>query len=275
MLDSPRRAAPPLPSADDAEVHALPTDYTPRGFLLTADAVDRLFAARLPDLASSTPERETEILRLRVLKRAATRPLPIEPLDSPGSGSAERMRPEFTKVDAERLSHLATIEAESRSWREVAANDIRLALAEGDLAAIMLTEDGREEPIRLTTWRAQGGLDCVKTGWVRMQLPFCTGETEGVAFVKESDLITWLSKHAPKPLSEIGNNNIIVQSSPQPNKTSVITGNKPKVADGAIFAGHSLPKRAAGRRAAKRRRLPRGWQRTFAKGDRLCPHYAT
>jgi hypothetical protein len=205
------------------------TDYVPRGCILTTEAVDRLFEERRPDLVSCAPERAAEIQQLQVLKRAAAKPLAIKPLNSPAPLSPERQRPEFAKKDKARLEELLAIEAEVHSAQEAAAREIRMALAEGDFPAIMLTHDGHEASIGGATWRAKRGLEWVKTGRVRMRVGCAIGETEGRAFVKEIDLITWLSKHAPKPFSKIGIN-IIVQSSAQPNKASQGACDEPKSA---------------------------------------------
>jgi hypothetical protein len=94
---------------------------------------------------------------------------------------------------------------------------------------MMLANHGHEAPIPPETWRATGGLECVKAGRVRIQLPHSIEVVEGRAFVKEIDLITWLSTHAPKPFSKIGIN-LIVQS-PRSTKSSVVVGSEPKVAD--------------------------------------------
>jgi hypothetical protein len=212
------------------------TDYVPRGCISTTDAVDSLFEERRPDLVSSAPERVAEIQQLHVLKRAAARPLPIEPLNLPAPVATERKRLEFTERDEERLGELAAIEAEVLSAREAAASEIRTALAEGDFPAMMLASHGHEAPIPPATWRAKGGLECVKAGRVRIRFPDSIDVVEGRAFVKEIDLITWLSKHAPKPFSEI-RINFIVQS-PQPTKRSFVVGNKRKAAD---VAAEMLP----------------------------------
>jgi hypothetical protein len=205
------------------------TDYVPRGCILTTEAVDRLFEERRPDLVSRAPERAAEIQQLQVLKRAAATPLAIKPLNSPAPVATERKRPGLAESDRQRLGELAAIEAEVLSAHEAAASEIRTALAEGDFPAMMLATHGHEAPIPPETWRATGGLECIKAGRVRIQFPHSIEVIEGRAFVKEIDLITWLSTHAPKPFSEIGIN-FIVQSPPS-TKSSVVVGNKPKVAD--------------------------------------------
>jgi hypothetical protein len=98
---------------------------------------------------------------------------------------------------------LGAIQRTVRGLQSAAVRDIRSALAEGDISAILLTNNGVEFPISVSRWRATDGLVVVQTGRVDVQLPFGVGTTEGQALIKEIDFITWLSTNAPKPFSQV------------------------------------------------------------------------
>jgi hypothetical protein len=105
------------------------------------------------------------------------------------------------------------------SLREAAATDLRAALAEGDISAILLTNYGREEPISKSRWRANDGLTCVQTGRIDVQLPFGIGPTKGQALIKEEDFIAWLPTAAPKKFSQVGVS--VIAQDPLPQATMI------------------------------------------------------
>jgi hypothetical protein len=135
--------------------------------------------------------------------KGASKPPPIVPLaigGRPTDGVQNQVA--FTQVHENRLKELETIAGRVRSSRAVAANDLRTALAEGDLRAVLLSDSGIETPISLSRWRAADGVEAVLTGRIRIALP--DGTADGLALIREIDLIEWLSKVSPKPFSHIG-----------------------------------------------------------------------
>lgn len=184
----------------------MPDAYVPRGYVSTRQAVDRLFEERHSDLAANRSEREAEMRTLCALKSALRSTLgPIErhralPLDN-----GDSTQPGFSAANEERLKVLSAMEKQERSERAVAARDIRTALAEGDFAAILVTDYGHEAAIPISRWRANDALQCVRKGQIEMQLPTATmGTSRGRAFIKGVDFTVWLSKHVPKPFSQVG-----------------------------------------------------------------------
>jgi hypothetical protein len=153
----------------------LPARYIPRGYISTQQALARLFEARHADLLSHAPGRDAEERRLSS-RRAGSGPI------------------DFTKEEEERLRELSAIRGRMHSLRVAAASDIRTALAEGDLSAILLTNNGREVPVNISAWRAREGLDGVWTGQMSVHLPFSIGPTKGQAYVKEADFNAWMRK---------------------------------------------------------------------------------
>ena len=181
-----------------AEAPVLPDLYIPRGYLSTRQAVHRLFAARHPDLVSSALEREDEERRLHVLKIASepslTEPLRLKSASEPSLTEPFSYRPEFTPAHEHRLKELAVIKVQVRSNLEAAAHEIRSALADNILPAILLTDSGHDVPIDKKPWRSAKGLDYVWSGRVRMQMPEqYDGTTEGQALIKDSDFGAWIT----------------------------------------------------------------------------------
>jgi hypothetical protein len=89
-------------------------------------------------------------------------------------------------------------EIDSRRWK--AFNDIRTALAEGDLSSILLTDDGHETPISITKWRSHNGLTGVATGRVSVQFPHSAHMSSGQALIKEAHFNDWMkSTLGPEP----------------------------------------------------------------------------
>jgi len=180
----------------------LPASYIPKGYIPTQQAVAQLIEARHADLVSSAPEREQEVRRLYALK-AASKPRPIIPIHDHTPDSSDRVRPEFTPAQERRLRELGAIDAEMLAAREAAARDVRSALAEGDISAILLIDNGDETPISISRWRAKDGFTAVQTGRIDVRLPFGISTTKGRVLIKEIDFIVWLSINAPKPFSQV------------------------------------------------------------------------
>jgi hypothetical protein len=127
-------------------------------------------------------------------------------------------------IDArqQRPNELGAIERTMLGLQSAAVRDIRSALAEGDISAILLTNNGNEHPIPVSKWRAKDGFAAVQTGRVELRLPFSVGTTKGRAVIKEIDFIEWLSTNAPKPFSQVSVS-LIVQK-PSPHNRSAMPG---------------------------------------------------
>ena len=169
----------------------MPALYIPRGYISTQQALGRLCEARHADLLSGATERDAEERRLSN-RRILSKPSPIIPINTRDRNGTDSGPIEFTREEDERLKALAAIRWQIHSFREAAASDIRTALAEGDLSAMLLTNDGREVPINTSAWRAKDGLEGVWTGQMSVHLPFGIGATKGQAFVKEADFEQWM-----------------------------------------------------------------------------------
>jgi hypothetical protein len=169
-------------------------DSLPRGFVTTQQAVARIFEARHADLISSEPEREAEQHRLQVLKDMSMFPPPVTPT---GRRRKERDPPKFTPAHARRLKRLNAIAQDADSLWKAAAIDIRTALAEGDLSAVLQLDNGDQKPIKQSRWRAADGLSVVWRARDRMAQPIHPSFAVGIVLIKEDDFAAW-SIGAPK-----------------------------------------------------------------------------
>ena len=170
--------------------------FVPKGFITTKEAVARLFKARHAHLVSSEPERAAEQRRLQSLKDLSSFP-PARPL-----GKRPRKQPEFSPVHKRRLKRLDAIEQEANSLQTIAAIEVRTALAEGDLSAILQLDSGDQKPIKQSRWRAADGLSVVWSARDRMALPIHPSFAVGTVLIAEEDLAGW-SIGAPKKASNI------------------------------------------------------------------------
>ena len=197
----------------------MPTSYIPRGYISTPQALARLFEARQADLVPSASEREAEERQL-FRRRTSSNAAPPPPINVRRPKTVDSGPVEFAEEDARCLEEPATIGSQMHSLRLAAANDIRTALAEGDLSAILLTGGGCDEAISRSTWRAKDGLNRVRSGRVRIQLPSAVGFTEGQALIKGADFITWLaSTGAPRKFSQV-TVSVLVQDRTQRARTA-------------------------------------------------------
>jgi hypothetical protein len=169
--------------------------YILRGYVTTTAAIDRLFAARHPDLAANAGDRDDETRRLLSRKNAVTRREPISPIRGPAR-STVRKRPKavFTQEDAERLWELSLADERERSMREEAAKDLRSALAEGDLDAVALTDHGDNKSVRPSHWLGKDGLDTVWTARMNVQVEATdTQFVESTVQIEEVRLTAWIA----------------------------------------------------------------------------------
>ena len=168
-------------------------------------ALDQLFVARHPELAATGSAHEAEraslFERMQAAKALAS---PIVPIDHQGPHHVEEIRQpvNFSREDRKRLQELANENTKLVAIRNDGASILREALAEGDLTSTLVTRDGREILIKAIIWRAEGGLEIVKSGRARVLLPFAIGQTYGEVVIKQSDIAGWLSNKFPKQITE-------------------------------------------------------------------------
>jgi hypothetical protein len=193
----------------------LPDLYIPRGYISTREAFVRLFEARHPDIVSSAPEREAEQRRLYGLK-TMSKPPPMTTLGHGGPERTEHQLAEFTSTHEQRLRELGAIEREANSLLATATNDVRTALAEGDLSAVLQLDSGEQKPIRQARWRAKDGLSVVHTARDKMARFYDVGTVAGTVLIKEADFTVWISTiGAPKKFSQV-HVSVIAQVHPLP-----------------------------------------------------------
>ena len=175
--------------------------YIPRGYITITQALDQLFEARHPVLAISALAREDERSSLIELERLSNpSPRPILP---PDYHATEGKKIEFTPEHRERLQVLADLQRQTADLHDECAAVLRGALAENDLTAISLMPDGRQQSIDAASWRADDGLEMVKSGRIRATMVPGFGTDFGELAVREIDVITWLSVNFPRSFSEI------------------------------------------------------------------------
>ena len=187
--------------------------YTPRGYISTRQAIERLFETRHGDLLPAAREREREMRSLFDLKFPSI-PSPISSIRAGAQGDSNCRRRKFTPADERRLNELDAMAHEMRAFWDAAAKDVRSALAEGDMSAILTKDDGHQRPISTTTWRGKDGLEYARAGRAKMQFPYAIGKTEGQALIKETDFIVWLSIAAPRKFAQVGISVIVQDSAP-------------------------------------------------------------
>ena len=198
--------------------------YVPRGYVITAEAVQRVFEARHPDLAASAlarsvnlqrlheyfraefpgidppPAKFIDLIRLRDarLKRSAVIAAAIGPRDAlrhPKTTSEQSEQPagNFGEEDLARLRELCRIETEQHRFESEAAMELRSALAEGDLTADVLTDAGAWVPLDRSHWLGKDGLTTVRRSRLRVQVPGTqTPLVDGTVIIKEDHLMSWI-----------------------------------------------------------------------------------
>lgn len=195
--------------------------YVPRGYVSTADAVERIFEARHPDLAASASARDADMRRLYGHYRAefpghypppatimdATRlrdavskrrAIIAGALDARSALNSRRDNSKpvqpvgtFGEEDLAQLHELDRTATEQRRLENAAAIELRAALAEGDLVAVLNHEE--MPPIPKFRWCEDDGLIIVQKARLPDQLEgTLTQKVERAALIKEADLVGWL-----------------------------------------------------------------------------------
>jgi hypothetical protein len=214
--------------------------YIPRGYVTTADAVDHIFRARNPDLAASTSARESEMrqlyehycsefpgdhpiparltdaIRLRdaASKRRAIIVGAVNWRDTVGilrQAESQLEEPKqtlgpFGEEDLARLRELDRIGTEQHRLVTDAAMELRAALAEGDLVAVLNYEE--MPAVSQFRWRKDDGLTIVEKACLSHQMEGThTRFVESAVVVKEADLVMWLGLNLRQTDGEVGHLN--------------------------------------------------------------------
>jgi hypothetical protein len=199
--------------------------YIPRGYVTTANAVDHIFRARNPDLATSTSAREAEMrqlyehycsefpgdhpiparltdaIRLRdaASKRRAIIMGAVNWRDAAGvlrQAKSQLEEPKqtlgtFGEEDLARLRELDRIGTEQHRLVIDAAMELRSALAEGDLVAVLNYEE--MPAVSEFRWRKDDGLTIVSEGRLSHQVEGThTQFVESMVVMKKEELAGWL-----------------------------------------------------------------------------------
>jgi hypothetical protein len=199
--------------------------YIPRGYVTTADAVDHIFRARNPDLAASTSARESEMrqlyehycsefpgdhpiparltdaIRLRdaASKRRAIIMGAVNWRDTVGilrQAESQLEEPKqtlgaFGEEDLARLRELDRIGTEQHRLVTDAAIELRAALAEGDLVAVLNYE--KMPAVSQFRWRKDDGLTIVEKACLSHQMEGThTRFVESAVVLKKAELVRWL-----------------------------------------------------------------------------------
>jgi len=170
-----------------------------------SDAIDKLFASRYPDVAAELAAiraEATDLYGRQDALRTALRPRPIRSiLDKRTAARTEPPEPEeLVQTRREQLKHvearLQEIEAARQNaelFRPAAAQDLRKALGDGTLNAIVLTHEGYSFPLPVECWRASAGWDAVVRGRVSWWIQGSGGPIpiKGQAFVPCAEFDRW------------------------------------------------------------------------------------
>jgi hypothetical protein len=189
---SPHWVAPPLPFCGASGEGLLSsTHYVPRGYLPVRQALHRLIEKRHPGVTSRLELCEAEITELERLKaRSRRRRVPSNGIG--GHSGPDPTHPMFTKENEQKLAELTSKRDELLDLCNSVANELRVGLAEGDLVAKLLTDDGHDHTIDKSRWRARDGMNCVKEDRISLAPrtdPFDLLDfdiKEGVAFLVEA-----------------------------------------------------------------------------------------
>lgn len=203
--------------------------YIPRGYVSTSQAVVNLFKARHPELLASTLARSAEMRRLYERYRAefpGNYPPPATLMDAVRLRDARSKRlaiiagavgwrdalrhansnPEqlnqwvgtFGEEHLARLRELDGIASEAKRLHTKAAIELRAALAEGDLSAVVLSDSGDWETVSLSHWLGKNGLKTVWESRLRVQVEAThTVFVDGTVMLKEADLTAWMRSILP------------------------------------------------------------------------------
>jgi len=169
--------------------------YIPRGCLPVREALDLLIEERHPGLVSRLDACGQQIGDLKRL-RARARRRSSEGLV--GNGFPEQAQPTFTEAHEQRLRKSIAAQNQILSLLDDVADELRVALAEGDLPAKLLTSDGHEHVIDKSRWRASDGLDCVRADRIELSRTadpldfFNLLLPSGVALVNERQFKEWM-----------------------------------------------------------------------------------
>jgi hypothetical protein len=171
--------------------------YVPRGYLSVRRALHRLIEKRHPSVTSHLELCEAEITKLEQLKsRSRRRRVPSNGIG--GHSGPDSAQPTFTIENERQLAELASKRNELLDLCNSVANELRVALAEGDLAAKLLIDDGHEHTIEKSRWRASDGMNCVRENRISLTSqtdPFDILELnskKGVAFLMEAQFDGWI-----------------------------------------------------------------------------------
>jgi hypothetical protein len=173
--------------------------YIPRGKITTTEAVERLFELRQSDEATQMrPLKEEErLLLIRASKMPSCAPRPPPPLGASGLhfGADDRERRDSNlalRAELEvRLQTLRQALSKFHSAICTAGSNLRDALAEGDLTAIALQDDGSLFEVPVSFWRKRDALRNVMNGFEMMRPRECHLELNVRFFVEEKDFVSW------------------------------------------------------------------------------------
>jgi hypothetical protein len=168
--------------------------YIPRGYVTTAQAVDYVFQVRHPDLAATTSAREVEMRRLHseintMISRASVA-VALSNLGARNIGIDQPLGT-ISSENAARLKELEGVASEASCRHADAAIELRSALAEGDLVAVLNCEEMPAVP--KFRWRKDDGLTIVREGRLSHQVKGAhTESTSCATLIKEAELMGWL-----------------------------------------------------------------------------------
>lgn len=194
--------------------------YIPRGYLSTKQAVDRLHELWNWELLDGAPSRRAEIDNL-YRQKSWSKPPPIRPIGDNTKQPPEYKPADFGLKEITRLRELTKIESGLTAAYRCAGNELRVALAEGEIQSRLLADTGYPFPIPLERWRANDGLMAVLTAQIKIFVPPFATSAHGTAVVKEdeferwaepqptrapdgAEVISWMLAHARNTLRETG-----------------------------------------------------------------------
>jgi hypothetical protein len=176
--------------------------YIPRGFLSTSQAVEHLHWVQNREALSGAAARSAEIKALYFAK-SASKPPPITPVNDRGPFISRSAPIPFTAKQHSRLIELSQIERQLGEAKSAAVNEVRLALAEGDLIAVLIADDGREFALGKDRWRAADGDQAVRTSRLTLGPPWLGEALEGAVVIREGEVHAWVGKLADRPINNL------------------------------------------------------------------------
>jgi len=176
--------------------------YVPRGYLTLLEAVARIALVRAPDTAKDWQAVRAEYSRLRDHCAWAFRPLPVKTVNDRIWGSESTspvdVRDRWTAADQARLEEVERLHTAIGTVYARAANDLRVALAEGDLSASYIDHRGDIRPVATGPWR----LDAAEGALRRGKLPgvaYREDDPEADGLLALSAFEIWLGPASPEP----------------------------------------------------------------------------